>query len=84
MLLSRTTVGHLSISVNGFKSDFLNASCEIHLLAGLPIFCYRRKAGQWVHVKSQVLEIHTCEKDFKVSHNKGSHKVEVLQGFILV
>jgi hypothetical protein len=30
------------------------------------------------YTKSQVLEIHRCAKHFKVSHNKESHKVEVL------
>jgi hypothetical protein len=30
------------------------------------------------HLKSQVLEIHKHEKNFKVSHNRESHKKEVL------
>jgi hypothetical protein len=30
------------------------------------------------HIKSQILEIHKHGKHFKVSHNKESHKVEVL------
>jgi hypothetical protein len=30
------------------------------------------------HAKSRVLEIHKCETHFKVSHNKESHKVEIL------
>jgi hypothetical protein len=34
--------------------------------------------------KSQVLDIQKCEKHFKVSCSKESHKVEVLAGFILV
>jgi hypothetical protein len=31
-----------------------------------------------VHAKSQVLEIHKHEKNFKVSYNEESHKAEVL------
>jgi hypothetical protein len=36
------------------------------------------------HAKSQVLEIHKHEEHFKVSHNKESHKTEVLARIYLV
>jgi hypothetical protein len=45
--------------------------------------CYWKRAEEFpqfpsVHTKSQVLEIHRHEKNFKVSPDKESHKVEVL------
>jgi hypothetical protein len=52
------------------------------LLSSLPIplnseksYCYKIPS---FHAKSQVLKIHKCEKNFKMFHNKESHKVEVL------